>query len=117
MGPSGATKLLTWLEVLPRDLNIVDLLSRTNYNPKLGDGNVNTHMPWADKIEQLMNYKFKNRHYLLQAFTHPSYSKNRLTACYERLEFLGDALLGESKHFNVIDIIIGVYKSKSHTIF
>lgn len=30
---------------------------------------------------------------LLQAFTHASYVKNRVTNCYQRLEFLGDAVL------------------------
>ncbi len=29
----------------------------------------------------------------LQAFTHASYYPNRLTDCYQRLEFLGDAVL------------------------
>ncbi|CAF1624056.1 unnamed protein product, partial [Rotaria magnacalcarata] len=31
--------------------------------------------------------------YLIAAFTHPSNYANRITDCYERLEFLGDALL------------------------
>ena len=30
---------------------------------------------------------------MLQAFTHASYYPNRLTDCYQRLEFLGDAVL------------------------
>ena len=35
----------------------------------------------------------KDRPLLLQAVTHASYSKNRVTDCYQRLEFLGDAVL------------------------
>ena len=37
--------------------------------------------------------RFKDRSYLLQAFAHASYYPNRLTDCYQRLEFLGDAVL------------------------
>ncbi|CAF3207657.1 unnamed protein product [Rotaria sp. Silwood2] len=44
-------------------------------------------------IENVINYKFNNKAYLIAAFTHPSSFANRLTNCYERLEFLGDAVL------------------------
>ncbi|XP_067013187.2 endoribonuclease Dcr-1 [Anabrus simplex] len=46
-----------------------------------------------DVFEQRIGYKFRDRSYLLQALTHASYSPNRLTDCYQRLEFLGDAVL------------------------
>lgn len=46
-----------------------------------------------DKFEKTLGYKFRDRSYLLQAMTHASYSPNRLTDCYQRLEFLGDAVL------------------------
>ncbi len=36
------------------------------------------------KIEKQVNYNFKNKAYLVAAFTHPSYIHNRLTQCYER---------------------------------
>lgn len=45
-------------------------------------------------FEETIGYKFRDRSYLLQAMTHASYSPNRLTDCYQRLEFLGDAVLG-----------------------
>nr|XP_053644192.1 endoribonuclease Dicer-like [Cherax quadricarinatus] len=44
-------------------------------------------------FEEKIGYTFRDRSYLLQAFTHASYYKNRLTDCYQRLEFLGDAVL------------------------
>ncbi|XP_031628056.1 endoribonuclease Dcr-1 [Contarinia nasturtii] len=44
-------------------------------------------------FEAHLGYFFKDRSYLLQAMTHASYSQNRLTDCYQRLEFLGDAVL------------------------
>lgn len=36
------------------------------------------------QIEEIMNYRFKNKGYLIAAFTHPSSFANRLTDCYER---------------------------------
>lgn len=44
-------------------------------------------------FEAHIGYVFNDRSYLLQAMTHASYSQNRLTDCYQRLEFLGDAVL------------------------
>lgn len=46
-------------------------------------------------FEDTIGYHFRDRSYLLQAMTHASYSPNRLTDCYQRLEFLGDAVLGK----------------------
>lgn len=45
------------------------------------------------QFESHIGYSFNDRSYLLQAMTHASYSPNRLTDCYQRLEFLGDAVL------------------------
>lgn len=47
-----------------------------------------------EKLEESIGYKFRDISYLLQAFTHASYQPNKLTDCYQRLEFLGDAVLG-----------------------
>jgi len=48
----------------------------------------------ADKnFDEIIGWKFKNRGLLLQALTHASYTRNRLTDSYQRLEFLGDAIL------------------------
>ncbi|KAJ6640017.1 Endoribonuclease Dcr-1 [Pseudolycoriella hygida] len=46
-------------------------------------------------FEDIIGYQFQDRSYLLQAMTHASYTPNRLTDCYQRLEFLGDAVLGK----------------------
>jgi endoribonuclease Dicer len=42
---------------------------------------------------QGIDYRFKDKALLLQALTHASYQRNRVTDCYQRLEFLGDAVL------------------------
>lgn len=48
-----------------------------------------------NKIERLINYKFKNRDLLKEAFTHSSFANiQNLDYHYERLEFLGDSVLG-----------------------
>lgn len=48
-----------------------------------------------DEIERIIQYKFKNRNLLLKAFTHPSAARgNSVEKSYERLEFLGDSILG-----------------------
>ena len=44
-------------------------------------------------IEDQIKYKFKDESYLIKAFTHMSFYQNRATDCYQRLEFLGDAIL------------------------
>lgn len=41
-----------------------------------------------------LNYKFKNKKLLELALTHPSMSKNGVAGNYERLEFLGDSVIG-----------------------
>ena len=38
-------------------------------------------------------WKFNDRYLLLEAMTHVSYTYNRITGCYQRLELLGDAIL------------------------
>ena len=45
------------------------------------------------QIESQIGYVFKEKSFLLQALTHSSYSMNKITYSYERLEFLGDAVL------------------------
>ncbi|MCL7029021.1 hypothetical protein MKW94_016083 [Papaver nudicaule] len=46
----------------------------------------------TDVLESLLGYKFQHKGLLLQAFVHPSYNKHS-GGCYQRLEFLGDAVL------------------------
>ena len=51
-------------------------------------------IPINDKaIADKLQWTFKDRALLLQALTHPSHNRNGLTECYQRLEFLGDAVL------------------------
>ncbi|MCH5160336.1 MAG: ribonuclease III [Clostridiales bacterium] len=45
-------------------------------------------------IESKLNYTFNNKDLLTQAFTHSSYANLEQTEDNERMEFLGDAILG-----------------------
>jgi len=49
--------------------------------------------------EKILGYKFKNEFLLESAFTHASYVESKVE-CYQKLEFLGDA---------VLDMIVGWY--------
>lgn len=46
-----------------------------------------------DNIDQLVGYHFTDRSLIWEALTHPSWQRDLSTASYQRLEFLGDALL------------------------
>jgi endoribonuclease Dicer len=52
-----------------------------------------------DSFEKRLRYTFKNKALLIEALTHASYIPNRITNCYQRLEFLGDAVLGTRVFF------------------
>lgn len=76
--PSGA------VDPLDTEIHLVD------------SGNAGTSADQASKLErcqQLIDYEFKDESLLLSALTHASGAVNRL-ASNERLEFLGDAVLG-----------------------
>lgn len=50
-----------------------------------------------EKLEEKLGYKFKNRAFLATALTHSSYANEHRKSkieCNERLEFLGDSILG-----------------------
>nr|XP_049696043.1 endoribonuclease Dcr-1 isoform X1 [Helicoverpa armigera]XP_049696044.1 endoribonuclease Dcr-1 isoform X1 [Helicoverpa armigera] len=57
------------------------------------DGELEQMLSGYDALERTLQYRFKDRSLLLQALTHASHHANRLTDCYQRLEFLGDAIL------------------------
>ena len=46
-----------------------------------------------DALESVLGYKFKDRSLMDTALTHPSYGGDHKVPHYQRLEFLGDAVL------------------------
>ena len=48
-----------------------------------------------ERAQEILGYTFKNKHLLLSAITHPSATEGKAVKfSYERLEFLGDSILG-----------------------
>ena len=68
------------------------LIEPSNYNHRRSLDKL-YHREKFDQLEEKIQYNFQDKSHLVQAFTHMSYSHNRYTECYQRLEFLGDALL------------------------
>ena len=60
-------------------------------------------------IESKLNYTFKNKTLLMQAFTHSSYANAEGVEDNERMEFVGDAILG----YVVSDYLFAHYHDKS----
>ncbi|CAN8000648.1 unnamed protein product, partial [Ixodes hexagonus] len=114
-GPIGALKVMKWMGLR---LSQCDLDSLTNgsgaavvrgfmgfpppqtalldYTPDPEEKLAALMEQMADTVadvEKALGYTFADRSFLLQAVTHASYYKNRLTDCYQRLEFLGDAVI------------------------
>jgi len=64
----------------------IDILAETYDHPI-------THIAHLKQIEQVIDYAFGLKVLLLEAITHPSYRGPNESASYDRLEFLGDAVL------------------------
>jgi dsRNA-specific ribonuclease len=56
-----------------------------------------------DGLESLLGYTFKDRRLLREALTHPSYENDAETSSYQRLEFIGDAVLDMIVVFYLVD--------------
>ncbi|OWR48607.1 endoribonuclease Dcr-1 [Danaus plexippus plexippus] len=57
------------------------------------EGELERMLSGYDALENTLQYRFRDRSLLLTALTHASCHNNTLTDCYQRLEFLGDAIL------------------------
>ncbi|KAL2832581.1 hypothetical protein BDW59DRAFT_106358 [Aspergillus cavernicola] len=55
-----------------------------------------------DSLEKNIGYTFNNKSFLIEALTHPSCQHDASTQSYQRLEFLGDAVLD----MLIVDIIL-----------
>ena len=110
-GTRAAIEFMNWLglKVRPKGGN-VDVVngwlpkatSALIYNKQITTSNMDVvkeqlevlyHHWRLDEFENIIGYKFNDKAFLVQAFTHNSYYENSITDCYQRLEFLGDAVL------------------------
>lgn len=105
-GQRGALMFMSWLGLNPlpnkkdHEATRQDFMTWPPEPPSVIVGQVSNVQEYVENLtsgfyrfEKTINYKFKDRALLLQAFTHPSYQINEVTDCYQRLEFLGDAVL------------------------
>lgn len=60
--------------------------------PAATDAGIDALLLNHQAIEATLNYTFRDRGWLLQALTHPSYADNTHTDCNQRLAFVGEAL-------------------------
>ncbi|KAK4023845.1 hypothetical protein OUZ56_009240 [Daphnia magna] len=97
-GIKGALKVMRWMGVdVPDPGEGTFSFGGSTPHPLLVDFpqaelHLEDHLVGFDALERSINFRFRNRFYLLQAFSHASYHNNRMTSCYQRLEFLGDAV-------------------------
>lgn len=106
LGITRSFNVLKLFNILPYDSseNYSLLLQNKFSSPRLRsnvtDAEVDAFLINSKQFENILGYTFKDRAYLLQALTHPSYPTNKITGCYQQLEFLGDA---------VLDLLVSTY--------
>ncbi|KAK6775177.1 hypothetical protein RDI58_026178 [Solanum bulbocastanum] len=83
-GEVAALSFMKWLGV---DINFVDAPMSRHF-PMNAEKLVNVRY-----LESLLHYKFSDPSLLVEALTHGSYMLPEIPRCYQRLEFLGDAVL------------------------
>lgn len=88
LGSNAAKAFIEWL-----DFRISDKLGKANFtqeynlpNPALvyDENHLELLSSRYSEFEQSIGYEFKNKFYILQAFTHPSDLNNRYTSSYEK---------------------------------
>nr|UJZ92585.1 dicer-2 [Scaphoideus titanus] len=93
-GVLGALRVMNWFQVIKPSLATEEVFTTTLTTPEKGlVGTPMDHLLQPCRLEEILNYKFNNKAYMLQALSHPSYHQNNITQCYQRLEFLGDAII------------------------
>uniref|UniRef100_A0A2H8TDA5 Endoribonuclease Dicer n=1 Tax=Melanaphis sacchari TaxID=742174 RepID=A0A2H8TDA5_9HEMI len=83
-------KVLQGLGIIPKQF--IDAFKPKPIENIFDDNNFSTILPGYELLERRIGYSFKHKHLLAQALTHPTYQFG-FTECYQRLEFLGDAIL------------------------
>ena len=96
----GETVALSFVKWLGMD---IDIPPEMPFTRKLDTGFVsNVNVPYLDS---LLKYSFRVNNLLVESVTHASYKEPSVSGCYQRLEFLGDA---------VLDYLITLYFYKTY---
>ncbi|XP_015784164.1 endoribonuclease Dicer [Tetranychus urticae] len=102
LGEKAAISFLSWIGMpLFTSFNFDSLMNDNSYLPSYHDtvpieNPAEIQAAWRcgnlSKLEQKLGYTFKRKDLLIEALTHPSWSRSHFNS-YQRLEFLGDAIL------------------------
>lgn len=87
----GYEKALKCIQAFGLQMNWKPLRTRTDSLVAKAASSPAVNIPYLRDLEELIGYKFKHQALLVEAITHPSCES--LFPSYQRLEFLGDALL------------------------
>lgn len=98
-GIERTLQLLNFFQMVPEDQQLLPNLLKTQIESVRVKANatekeVDELLINYKHLEKSLGYKFNDRSFLLQALLHPSYPGTRFD-CYQRLEFVGDAILGK----------------------
>lgn len=97
IGIQNSLSMLQFFNILPRNADLQNLMNSEKKSPRLRtnitDKEIDEFLINIEDLEQSLGYRFKDRGYILQALTHPSFPTNVLTGCYQQLEFFGKFLL------------------------
>lgn len=85
--------ILRGLGIIPKEFVDLHLLKDQKKDPVTNPIDCSLILPGYEILEDRIGYKFKNKKLLIQSLTHPTYQLGH-SECYQRLEFLGDAILG-----------------------
>lgn len=96
-GIERSFNVLKFFGIFPPKADYTQLLHHRFTQPRLRSNikqrDIDGLLPNYQQLERNLGYTFRDRAYLLQALTHPSFPTNSVTGCYQQLEFLGDAVL------------------------
>ncbi|XP_060881396.1 endoribonuclease Dicer-like isoform X5 [Metopolophium dirhodum] len=83
-------KILQGLGIIPKQF--IDTFKPKPFEDLYDGLDFSKILPGYELLERRIGYSFKHKHLLAQALTHPTYQFG-FSECYQRLEFLGDAIL------------------------
>ncbi|XP_054270904.1 endoribonuclease Dicer isoform X2 [Macrosteles quadrilineatus] len=93
-GIFGALRVMNWFGVIDPELASEKVFTDKMASPTRSIRSLpSEHLVRPEHLEEMIHYKFQDRAYMLQALTHPSFHLNHITQSYQRLEFLGDAII------------------------
>ena len=84
-----------FLYTIPTATSLSSSSSSSSSSPPSTSGGASDDMESSIRsVEEILSYRFKDKSLLKEALTHSSYNNGESFKSYQRLEFVGDAVLG-----------------------